>query len=209
MPNSVVRILLPLLVLLAIQQFGSAAVTHAKAWLAPELIERAWQQSRAGGGVEIKPWPWADTWPVARLQVPTHRVDQFVLAGDSGNVLAFSPGHALASAPLGSVGRAVIGGHRDTHFAFLKDLSAGDSLTLELPGGLVRHYRIDELSVVDTSRQRLRSASDVDELLLVTCYPFDAIDTGGPLRFVVAARPETVNDLPQPFLWRAPGGFSL
>ena len=28
-----------------------------------------------------------------------------------------------------------------------------------------------------------------DTLLLVTCYPFDALDANGPLRFVVEAKP--------------------
>ena len=201
MPASVARIVLSLLLLVGAQQLGSAGLTHAKAWLAPKLIERAWQQTLAAGTAGVKPWPWADTWPVARLEVPSLGVDQFVLAGDSGNALAFSPGHAVASAPLGSVGRAVVGGHRDTHFAFLEDLSPGVRLTLELPGGLLRRYRVDAFSVVDTSRQRLDNTADVDELLLVTCYPFDAIDSGGPLRYVVAARPDPVNYLPQASLW--------
>jgi sortase A len=31
-------------------------------------------------------------------------------------------------------------------------------------------------------------------LLLVTCYPFDSMDAGGPLRYVVEARAESVLD---------------
>jgi sortase A len=208
MPANIARLLLPLLLLLVVHQFGSAAITHGKAWLAPKLIAHAWQQTHAAGS-EVKPWPWADTWPVARLRVPARGVDQFVLAGDSGNALAFSPGHSAASAPLGSAGRAVIGGHRDTHFAFLEQLSPGDSLTLELPGGRVRSYRVEDLSVIDTSRQRLLGSDHIDELLLVTCYPFDAIDTGGPLRYVVAARPEPNPYLPRRSSWPSTGEFAL
>ena len=29
----------------------------------------------------MKPWPWADTWPVARLVVPSLGIDQIVLEG--------------------------------------------------------------------------------------------------------------------------------
>ena len=207
MPTSVVRVLIPVLLLLCAQQFGSAAMTHAKAWLAPKLIERAWQQSLADGAAGVKPWPWADTWPVARLRVTARGIDQFILAGDSGNALAFSPGHAAASAPLGSAGRAVIGGHRDTHFAFLEDISLGDSVTLELPGGLLRHYSVEDLAIVDTSRLPFVDAPALEELMLVTCYPFDAIDSGGPLRYVVVARPDPVNYLPQAMLWPTTGGL--
>jgi sortase A len=198
-----------MLLLLCAQQLGGAVIIQAKAWLAPKLIERAWQQSLADGVEGVKPWPWADTWPVARMRIASRGIDQFVLAGDSGNVLAFSPGHARASAPVGSVGRAVIGGHRDTHFAFLQDLSLGASVTLELPDGLVRHYSVEDLAIVDASRQPLEYSQAREELMLVTCYPFDAIDSDGPLRYVVVARPDPVNDLPQALLRHTTGGFTL
>jgi hypothetical protein len=111
------------------QQLAAAGVIKAKAWLAPVLIERAWEESLAKSG-PVPPWPWADTWPVARLQVPAAGVNLLVLAGDSGNALAFGPGHARASAQPGQSGTVVIGGHRDTHFA----------LTV-LPGPIVWRYR--------------------------------------------------------------------
>lgn len=209
MPLSIARLILPLLLLFGTYQLAGAGLIHAKAWLAPGLIERAWEESRAAGGTAIKPWPWADTWPVARLRVAALGIDQFILAGDSGNALAFSPGHARASAPLGSGGRAVVGGHRDTHFAFLQRLSPGDGLTLELADGMSRNYRVAELAVVDASRQKLEAAPEVDELLLVTCYPFDAIESGGPLRYVVLARPEPEYLSPPPSLWLPNGGFTL
>ena len=200
MPASILRMALPVLLLFGAYQLAGAGIIHAKAWLAPGLIERAWQQSRASGGAAVRPWPWADTWPVARLRVAGLGVDQFVLAGDSGNALAFSPGHARASAPLGSRGRAVIGGHRDTHFAFLQQLSPGDGLTIELANGLRRHYRVAELAVVDASQERLEAIPGIDDLLLVTCYPFDAIQSGGPLRYVVLARPAPDDLSPPPLL---------
>ena len=44
--------------------WGHAATIEAKAFLAPILIERAWHDSQVYR-VNVKPWPWADTWPVA------------------------------------------------------------------------------------------------------------------------------------------------
>ena len=100
-------------------QLGQGAYIPAKAWLALELMQRAWV--RAGNGESrATPWPWADTWPVARLTARSGAVDLIVLAGDSGRTLAFGPGHVSASAMPGDVGNAVIGGHRDTHFQFLQ-----------------------------------------------------------------------------------------
>lgn len=183
------RLLLGVLLLLGLQQLAGAAVIKAKAHLAPVLIERAWSRSLATGGMPVKPWSWADTWPVARLRVPGQGIDQFVLAGDSGNALAFGPGHSAASAPLGGPGLAVIGGHRDTHFRFLPRLQHGARLALQLPAGEERWYRVSNSEVVDSRLRKLQVGQDGDAVQLVTCYPFDSLDANGPLRYVVTARP--------------------
>lgn len=177
------------LLLLGTYQLAGAGTIKAKAWLAPILIEQAWQQTQATDEKHVKPWPWADTWPVARLSAPAYAVDLLVLAGDSGNALAFGPGHATASAPLGSAGLAVVGGHRDTHFAFLQELQAGSQLTLELADGSAREYRVTSISIVDSERESVSASDTQDTLLLVTCYPFEALFAGGALRYVVAAKP--------------------
>jgi len=49
--------------------------------------------------------------------------------------MAFGPGH-LSGTPLpGEAGNAVVTGHRDTHFAFLRRLRLGDVLEVERPDG--------------------------------------------------------------------------
>jgi sortase A len=58
---------------------GQGAYIYAKAQLAQVLLERAWQRALAGEAAP-KPWPWADTWPVARLEAPALGVDLFVCA---------------------------------------------------------------------------------------------------------------------------------
>lgn len=184
------RLLALLLVLAACQQLSAAGLIKAKAWLAPVLIERAWAQSLSLGGRPVKPWPWADTWPVAKLRVPALGVERLVLAGDTGNALAFGPGHSSASASLGSAGLAVIGGHRDTHFAFLRALPSGARLQLQLPDGTWRAYRVESIEVVDASTHDLPRLTGAERLLLVTCYPFDALRANGPLRYVVGAVPQ-------------------
>ena len=53
---------------------GHGAYMYAKAQLAQVLLQSAWDQTRAGG-VPVRPWPWADTHPVARIIVPgKHRL---------------------------------------------------------------------------------------------------------------------------------------
>ena len=170
-----------------VQVAGGAGIA-AKAVLAQWLLERAWTRSRTGE-LRAKPWSWADTWPVARLRVPAVSADLIVLAGMSGRTLAFGPGWLKASSWPGRPGTTVIAGHRDTHFRFVRDLKPGDLLGLETADGRQRWYRIASAAIVDSRRARLAVVDGVERLVLVTCYPFDAIQAGGPLRWVVEADP--------------------
>jgi sortase A len=165
---------------------GNALWLHAKALLAQALLHRAWTQTQATG-VAAKPWPWADTAPVARLIAPTHDVDLLVLAGATGRTLAFGPGHHDGSAAPGAPGNTVISGHRDTHFRFLHTLAPGDALIVEVPAGTRYHYRVRETYVADAHALGLPRLPREPTLTLVTCWPFDALNPRGPLRYVVVA----------------------
>ena len=158
---------------------------HAKAALAQVLLARAWVQSDHGRQTK-RPWPWADIAPIARLSVPRLHQDLIVLNGDSGQALAFGPGWTPGSARPASPGLSVISGHRDTQFGFLKALRTGDLLRLDGAAGRV-DYRVDASRIVDSRFSRVPPSNGADRLWLVTCYPFDAIVPGGPLRYVVQA----------------------
>lgn len=158
---------------------------HAKAQVAQILLERAWRRAQDEGGAP-RPWPWADTAPVARLRVARLGVDRIVLDGDSGRTLAFGPGWTPGSARPGGHGVVLISAHRDTHFAFLRELVRGDRITLEAARG-ARRYRVSDVRILDTRDGPAALPADGDGLVLVTCYPFDALVPGGPLRYVVSA----------------------
>jgi len=172
---------------------GSAGKIYAKAWLAQALLEQAWQKT-LNGEQNVRPWPWADTWPVAELIVPRLGVRRIVLSGDSGRVLAFSPGYTEASALPGTYGHTVISGHRDTHFEFLKEIKSGDRIELKTSAGHFIYIVSDQV-VVDQRYYWLVAKSDIHpddqtlsgSLVLVTCYPFDALESGGNARFIVVA----------------------
>ena len=175
------------LLALGFWNLGQGAYIPAKAWLAQELMQRAWLRVTAGED-RAAPWPWADTWPVARLTVKARDVDLIVLSGGSGRTLAFGPGHLGASALPGEVGNAIIAGHRDTHFAFLRDLAPGELIGVETIGGQGHLYEVVSVDVVDSRTGSLVLDTRLSMLSLVTCYPFDALEAGGPLRYVVTAR---------------------
>ena len=203
----VVSLISALLVLLIVWQWGNAGWILVKAQLAQWLIAQAWDNSQAPGHEpsvqrenpltpDIKPWPWADTHPVARLRMPNEGVDLFVLEGAQGNSLAFGPGHLQGTALPGD-GISVIGGHRDTHFRFLKDIKPGDALYMQTRDGRQLTYRIERREVVDSRHTPLQLPDyPASGLVLVTCYPFDAIDPNGPLRLVVWAREVSDDEAP-------------
>lgn len=177
------RLLAATLLVAGVAIGAQAGWIHAKASVAQWLLQNAWAQSLADGDTHA-PWPWADTWPVARLQVPGLGIDQIVLAGDSGRTLAFGPGWAPASAAPGAIGTTVVSGHRDTHFAFLRTLLPGDEVRLQSAAGDAV-YRVVDTRVADTRSERLPLDEDGETLWLVTCWPFDALTAGGPMRYAV------------------------
>jgi sortase A len=181
------RIFVALTVLTAGAAFlGKGAWIFAKAQVAQVLLARAWDATLAGGR-GVKPWPWADTWPVARLTVPRLGVEEIVLAGGHGEAMAFGPGHLETSAAPGSAGNVALAGHRDTHFRFLRDLQPGDEIVLETADRRLSRYRVTATAVVDFRDHRPLGASLEPTLTLITCYPFDVLVPGGPQRYVVQA----------------------
>jgi sortase A len=176
---------------LALWQLGAGLWIPAKAALAQALIERAWRAARAGT-LEPRPWPWADTWPVARLEAPAVGETVYVLADASGRSLAFGPGHLAGTAPPGTPGLSVIAAHRDTHFRFLRRLAAGDRLFVERVDGARLVYRVTDIHIVDARTARIFDEIERPALALVTCYPFDGLWPGTPLRYVVTAEAESV-----------------
>ena len=176
-----------LLAALGVWEVGHGAWIHAKAQLAQHLLRRAWERTLHGEAA-AKPWPWADTWPVARLRVPAQGVDLIVLAGVSGRTLAFGPGHAPDSAPPGTPGVEIVTAHRDTHFRFLEHVRSGDEVFVEAPGRPLARFRVQEISIVDSRSAVIRAEPGTTARVLMTCYPFDALVPGGPLRYVVTAR---------------------
>jgi sortase A len=174
-----------LLLALGAWQLGGAAWIHAKATLAQHLIAASWKGTTQDGA--RRPWPWADTRPVARLTVPSRGISLYVLAGTSGRSLAFGPGHVDGTALPGSPGNSVIVAHRDTHFAFLRHLGEDEEIAVEDTRGRVTRYRVREVAVVDQSATRLLDPADSPQLTLITCWPFDAVRPGSAQRYVVIA----------------------
>jgi sortase A len=159
----------------------------AKAALAQVLLERAFARSVATGR-PVKPWPWADTWPVARITFPRLGRAVIVLDGASGQALAFGPGHVAGTPDAGDPGTAVYAAHRDTHFALLGEVRTGDEIEVERIDGRQAHFEVAGAHVVRWDASGIDPRAPGRAIVLATCWPLDA-RTRGPLRYLVWARP--------------------
>jgi len=184
------RLVAVILIATAIAGFslvGQGLYIKAKAVLAQVLLERAWSRALAGEAAP-KAWPWADTWPVAKISLPRIQQKAIVLNNASGEAMAFGPG-LVAGTPLpGRPGTSVISGHRDTHFEFLRNVRLGDSIEVNTRASKRITYTVDYMEVVDASASGIEPNAPGEKLALVTCWPFDDKNPG-PLRYVVYASP--------------------
>ena len=184
--NHMLRYMSILCLLVTIALWGNSLSIYAKAYLAKYLIADAWE-STITSQEHTKPWQWADTWPVAKMVFPSHQQSLIVLAGANGSSLAFGPGHVSGTSLFSENGTKVVGGHRDTHFGFLQNVKIGDSFMVQDEKGIWKTYTITGTEIVNTKQRDWHIDHNKSQVQLVTCYPFDSISPGGPLRYVVSA----------------------
>lgn len=174
---------------------GYGLITPAKAWLSVKLLDRAWQRVLDGED-NVRPWPWMDSEPVARLSfskaaaTTNGTLPSFVvMRGVSGSILAFAPGWHEQTALPGERGTTLISAHRDTHFSMLQDISRFDRLLMEDSQGREQAYEVSDLVVTGEPMLHLKTGSGPPRLLLVTCYPLDTWRPDSRQHLVVVADP--------------------
>jgi sortase A len=177
-----------LLVAAGLVLLAQAAWIPAKAALAQALLERAFARSLAEGTGQ-RPWPWADTVPVARIVFPGLNERYVALAGSSGQALAFGPGHVEGTPEAGEPGIAVYAAHRDTQFRSLGRLAVGDLVEVVRRDRVSVRFRVTGKRVVRWDASGLDPDAPGRRLVLTTCWPLYAV-TPGPERLLVEAERE-------------------
>lgn len=165
--DRIISVLLTLSLIMGSLYLIQASLINAKAVVGQWLIENAWERTGITHQYH-KPWPWADTYPVAKLNVPRLGEELFVLNGASGHALAFGPGMSSYLNEANDQAVILIQAHRDTHFQFFPNLKVGDVLVLEQADG-------KKYFVVEQREQFQRPVLELSEtdgelvLLLSTC----------------------------------------
>ncbi len=127
----------------------------------------------------------AEVTALGRLEIPRAAVSVIVLDGTADDVLELGVGHIEGTARPGEVGNMGIAGHRDSFFRGLRNIEAGDAITLATRDGLAR-YEVAEISIVDPQDVEVLEPTDETALTLVTCYPFYFVGNA-PKRYIVRA----------------------
>lgn len=174
-----------LMVLIVISSLGIFKVGYyqVKAELAQHLMETAWSKAKE----RSKPWPWADTWPVFKLILPSINASSLVLKDASGESLAFGPGLMTPKQVPGKVGNTFIAAHRDTHFENVGKLISGDKIVIQLVSGESLSFKIDIIQIVNSKTEQANVLTQEKRITLVTCYPFNATQANTPFRYLVSA----------------------
>ena len=164
---------------------ATGAAVPIKAKVAQVLLEKAYAKT-VETGTPQRPWSWADMAPIGKITVPRLGVSEIILSAGSREAMRAGPTLMPGSADIGAPGTSVLAAHRDTHFAFLKDIRVGDVIEAAGADGVKLPYRVTSMKIVHADKFTIKTGLVRNELALSTCYPFGSV-RGGKMRYVVRA----------------------
>jgi LPXTG-site transpeptidase (sortase) family protein len=129
--------------------------------------------------------PAIDPTALGRIEIPRIGVTAIVKEGADEGTLARAVGLVRGSARPGEVGNMVLAGHRDTFFRPLRNIKVNDRIRMVVPPNTYE-YEVQSLRVVAPEETSVLDSKGVEELTLVTCFPFRFIGPA-PDRFIVSA----------------------
>jgi len=123
---------------------------------------------------------------VGKVEIPKLHLSAVVFQGTNDAVLDRGVGHMEHSALPGQAGNVVLAAHRDSYFRSLKDIQAGDQITVTTEDG-PRDYKVESTEIVAPTDVSVAGPTTDPTLTLITCYPFYYIGHA-PKRFIVRAK---------------------
>ncbi|MBT3276940.1 sortase [Candidatus Thioglobus sp.] len=135
--------------------------------------------------VKQRHWSQSNVFPVFQINFPAQNQDFVVLEGHSNDTLLFGPGRSSDSYLPGDCSTVVI--HANHHFTFLQNINLNDQVILSDQMGMEYQYCVLDVSIMDIDQEQIK-VSNIDELKLVTPWPFDGFTKDNTLRYIVTAR---------------------
>ncbi len=88
----------------------------------------------------------------------------------------------------GKPGVSMITAYHDTH-GFVRHLQAGDELVLNMRGGKIARYTVDELLAQQESELKISTSKNENVLLLTSCYEPENWQNEKEICFIAVSRP--------------------
>ncbi|HEY7453278.1 MAG TPA: class E sortase [Thermoleophilaceae bacterium] len=110
---------------------------------------------------------------IARIEIPTIGVDEYVVEGTDLESLRKGPGHYPETPLPGEAGTAAIAGHRTTYgapFRKIDQLKRGQRITIDMPDGHFI-YRVQGTKIVDDQDLSVLDEVGYQRLVLSACHP--------------------------------------
>lgn len=123
---------------------------------------------------------------IGEMEIPRLALETILVQGESPKILRRAVGHLPETALPGEPGDVTLAGHRDSFFRPLRNVQAGDAITIKTLDGEFQ-YQVEWTRVVLPSDSRILQPSSENTLTLVTCFPFYYVGPA-PKRFIVRAR---------------------
>ena len=122
---------------------------------------------------------------IGEIRIGRLGLSAVVVQGDSEAILRRAAGHLARTALPGDEGNVVLAGHRDTLFRPLKEILAGDRITLRTAEREFA-YVVESTSIVNPTDVGVIEPTGGHTLTLITCFPFYYVGAA-PKRFIVVA----------------------
>ena len=174
--------------------YAAYVMIDARIYQARELRRFEHEQQAAADAAALSPAvpvpivapPPEDGASIGEIQIGRLGLSAVVVQGESESILQRAVGHLARTALPGSEGNVVLAGHRDTFFRPLKDIRAGDQITVKTRTRDFE-YVVESTSVVAPTAVEVLKPTGGHTLTLVTCFPFYYVGSA-PNRFIVFAR---------------------
>lgn len=123
---------------------------------------------------------------IGTIEIASVGLRSVVVQGDSSGNLRRAVGHVSGTPLPGEAGNIALAGHRDTIFRPLRNIKAGDLITLQTASSVIQ-YRVRSTEIVPPTDLGVLQSRGRNELTLITCYPFYYVGRA-PNRFIVRAQ---------------------
>lgn len=121
------------------------------------------------------------------IEIDSVKIEAPIISGTDERSLRKGVGHMPSTKLPGQNDQILLAGHRDTVFEPLEGIEEDDLIKITMPYGTYE-YRVIGTDVVKGTDTSIIQSRNKEELVLVTCYPFQLFGAASD-RFIVYAVP--------------------